>query len=259
VYLEGKSCANKFKRYYKIDPNFRSSSGNIPKTIWAFWDSEKRPEIVENMFRAWKAFYPDYDIQMVTRKTLPGLISQPIPDVFDELIPVYKADWARFALLAENGGYWIDISTIFTNESALPFIQDIVLKENTEGFAFEGDFYTNQPEFPVIEIWFLASSVNATFMKAWFNEFDMLSQCFVNNGVNYNRYLKEIYGEEKYSKLVQNLGDSANYLRANVAAQKLAQIDKIPQLSSLPSTHPGYGLCTQFFRLKVMNTTLRTF
>jgi hypothetical protein len=247
MYNDCKRCAKNF--HYQYPKQEGRSSGDIPNHIWAFWDSDSPPEFVANLLKSWQKYYPDYNLTLVTKQNMKDFISVNIPDNFDDLLPAFQADWVRLALLVEHGGFYMDSSIIVTNRDALFNVKRKVEQDKTDGFAFEGNFYTTIPEYPVIENWFIASIPKGDFVTGWFNEMDMTISCFGNEGGFYVEYLREKYGEKAFKKLAQNIG-LLYYLKVDIAAQKVAQIDKIRMLSSLPATAEGYGPFNALVRVK---------
>jgi mannosyltransferase OCH1-like enzyme len=42
----------------------------IPKKIWTFWDNDDIPDIVQKCIHTWKKHNPNYEITVVTKKSL---------------------------------------------------------------------------------------------------------------------------------------------------------------------------------------------
>ena len=194
----------------------------IPKKIWTYWNSEEIPPFVVRCVKNWKRQNQEYEVTVIQPKTMETYIpSSVIPVTFKELTPQQQADWIRLYLLKEYGGFWLDASIVLTQ--SLSWIQKKGVP--TYGFYIQG--FTKDPQYPVLENWFIASVPQAPFIQAWYKEFHFVCTEFGNNGNKYNEYLKNKYGDTVYQQLLQNI-QGPDYLTMHMAAQKIMQIDKVP-------------------------------
>jgi hypothetical protein len=168
-------------------------------------------------------------------------ISVKKPERFEELEPAHKADWLRFALLAEHGGFWLDASLILTRN--LDHIIQEIKDNESEGYAFK------HYEADHLENWFLASIPKAEFMVTWFNDFDKMTYAFGSDGEAYLAFLSEQYGPEVYYELVKGNTDPV-YLRSYVAAEKIKRIDKIKMFHLGRCDTKPHGPFYEFLRVK---------
>ena len=107
----------------------------IPKVIHCFWFSgERKTTLAERCMASWRRFEPGWDIREWTVDDLRRAFHP--PKFFDDAIKMRKwafaSDWARFAVLAEMGGVYLDMDV----ELVAP-IDDIV--ESGPFFALSSD------------------------------------------------------------------------------------------------------------------------
>lgn len=112
---------------------------------------------------SWISANPEYKLILLTRSSIETEIIAPIPYNFDLISRPYQADWVRLAILAQNGGIWVDSSFIMTR-SVDDFLS-IQEQEDTDGFQFFLDYFTVDPAFPYFENWFIAAGMLFEFIK----------------------------------------------------------------------------------------------
>ena len=84
----------------------------IPKVIHCFWFSgERKTPLVERCMASWRKFEPGWEIREWTVDDLRRAFSP--PKFFDDAIGsrkwAFASDWARFAVVAEMGGVYLDM------------------------------------------------------------------------------------------------------------------------------------------------------
>ena len=194
----------------------------IPKQIWAYWNDNIIPPIINKCINNWKNMNPDHKIVIITPNNINKLIKEDDISSFDfaSLTPQRQSDWIRLYVLHKYGGIWIDSSTILTN--SFKWLHN----KNSTAFGYYIKKFTTNQNYPVIESWFIASTSTNEFINLWFKEFDYACKKFNNDGNAYLMELKQLYGPDKYNELVHNI-ESPDYLTIHMAAQKIMQINNI--------------------------------
>lgn len=136
-----------------------SNNTNVPKILWAYWDSDDIPEIVKLCQKNWKRLAPNYQINLVNKEKAKQLVE--LPDYWEYLKPYRQSDIFRLKVLEKYGGVWMDASSFLMN--------------NPDNFVSPNDitlFTTpaSKEENPVFENWFIASPPNHPTIKKWISE-----------------------------------------------------------------------------------------
>ena len=149
-------------------------SYHIPKTAWAFWDSENPPLSIKQIMKHRPAKLHGWESRYLNNKTIDRYIDRnTYPTGYDKLIPAHKADWIRLALLEKYGGAWLDAGIIINDVSELIKIHSLMLKEGTEAGLFYLDqhgFHKNMPLY--IDNWFIVAPKGSPIIKEWKEEFE---------------------------------------------------------------------------------------
>jgi hypothetical protein len=139
----------------------------IPKIIWTFWDTEEVPEFIQKCIETWKHYNSDYEINMINMNNYKKYISTDITKwkFYNKTNYALISDYIRICVLKEHGGIWMDASIIC--------IKPIKFKNDTEFFAYymNNNGILGKYEYPVIESWFLATTINNTFINELYEEF----------------------------------------------------------------------------------------
>lgn len=115
----------------------------IPKVIHCCWFSgEEKPALMRRCLASWKRFAPDWEIREWTVEKLKALVQGQgrmlPPFVLDALAEkkwAFASDWARFAVVAEQGGVYLDL--------------DVELIKPIDDLIVEGAFFalsTDEPK-----------------------------------------------------------------------------------------------------------------
>ncbi|ENW05515.1 glycosyltransferase family 32 protein [Acinetobacter beijerinckii] len=192
----------------------------IPKKIWMYWEGALSG-FVKQCIEQVKKTNPDYEVYFLTPDTVNDFCDIDFSR-FSQATPQQKADLIRFELIYQHGGIWLDASTIVYE--SLDWIQTLVVKNQTNSFAYYRAKNTTITEFPVVENWLLASAEKNIFFKEWFNE---LAKAIEMSPKAYLQQLKKT--EQQYQDLFQQIG-RLEYLVAYVACQKVMR-NHLPSMS----------------------------
>ena len=141
----------------KIPEHFQNNE--IPKIIWAYWDSDEIPEIVKLSIKSWKKTSPQYKINFTNQKNIETLIS--LPKNWKTLPAYRQSDIIRLRLLEKYGGVWIDASTILLED-----LDKFISQDNLTLFITPSSSLEN----PVFENWFISAPPNNKIIKMWIEE-----------------------------------------------------------------------------------------
>lgn len=168
----------------KTSENFEDNE--IPKIIWAYWDSDEIPEIVKLSIQSWKKTSPQYKINFMNQKNIESIIS--LPENWKTLPPYRQSDIIRLRLLEKYGGVWIDASTILLED-----LDKFISKDNLTLFITPSSSLEN----PVFENWFISAPQNNKVIKLWIEE--VLTALpnpkeYINKSSDYSKkYIKNPY------------------------------------------------------------------
>lgn len=111
---------------------------SIPNIIWVFWDSDKKHTLVEICLKKIKSTLSDFEINIIDHKTLNDFL----PNAYikrDDLPIANFSDLIRLDLLRNYGGFWIDASTLLTEN--LDWIIKLKSESNPDTIGFFSDFF----------------------------------------------------------------------------------------------------------------------
>lgn len=152
--------------------NIQENFNTVPKIIWAYWDSNDIPKLVQLCQQNWRKFAPNYDIRFLNKEQAKKIVD--LPPFWDNLKPFRQADVFRLKVLQKYGGIWIDASVLLLDNPD-NFI-------NHDGLTlFTTPASTN--ENIVFENWFISSPPGNIIIKKWADELDYAL-------MNYGKYKK---------------------------------------------------------------------
>jgi hypothetical protein len=136
------------------------------KIIWSYWNTSLTPLIVKLARHTWYKNNPNYLICILSDDTVGNYVDiNSFPKKYNQCSVQHRADIIRIALLEKYGGFWLD-ATILLNQSL-----DKLWDFNYDIGGYEADFFTTNPNKPVLENWFLSAPKNSKLVTAWKNEF----------------------------------------------------------------------------------------
>ncbi|MGS0754674.1 glycosyltransferase family 32 protein [Roseateles sp. GG27B] len=189
-----------------------SGTAAIPKIIWSYWHQTPVPEFVALCQANWTRFAPDHEVRMLSQDSIQTwLASAELNSQFDTLPPYRQADWLRLQLLAQHGGLWIDASTILTQ--SLAWVHQQQQAQQVEYIGFYIDRFTQKPEQPIVENWFMAAVPGSAFVTDLAREFNRALY------LGETPYLAELQAQGLLEQVSQGLGPKdRQYLIMHVAA-----------------------------------------
>jgi hypothetical protein len=192
------------------------TTGEVPKSIWTYWDSEDLPDFVSKCIDKWRRLHPEWSVTVLNPTNLKDYL--PETDIFKLKFADTKprqSDFVRLYILPKYGGVWSDASVIPTRPV------DWVLDE--KGSDFVGYYRkgaTTRPEYPVIESWFFACPKGSKFVSKLRDE--MLTMNSLENEADYKEHVKA-RGVD-----LQEI-PQPDYLNIYLAAQAVMQTQMTPE------------------------------
>lgn len=214
------SCI-KITANYKSKLDFQShvygdvvQHSEMPKVIWAYWDGDGIPLVVQCCFDSWVKYCPDYKIIIVNNKNLTEFVKEIPPEVWN--LSVHKrSDWLRLELLNLYGGIWLDAGILLTQSLDWIVDKQRETKADFVGFYLKG--FTSNDKFPVVENWFMAAPAGSVFIRDVRNE-------FLNEVIrkDVDSYIAKLKRENIFEDVCQKI-DSPDYLTMHIAVQAVMQ------------------------------------
>lgn len=182
----------------------------IPRVIWAYWNGDAPPLLIQRCFENWQRFNPDFAIHILNDQTVAQHIPEMPPEVA-QLAVAKRSDWIRLELLRLHGGIWLDASTILTESLEWVLRQQEVSDADFIGYYLER--YTTEPDCPVVESWFMAAPPLSPFIADLQQEFT--SEVIARTG---REYVEHLQRRGVYETMRQNI-DIPEYLSIHLAMQ----------------------------------------
>lgn len=195
-------------------------SGNtyaIPRIVWAYWNGDTLPLLVQRCVDSWAHFNPHFSIRVLNDEKLAEYLPE-IPPQLQSHPVAKRSDWIRLELLRRYGGIWLDASTVLTQP--LDWVLEEQQKVQADFVGYFLDRFTTQPQCPVVENWFMAAPPASPFINDLHREFSQ--QVITRSNEEYVGYLKQ---QGVYEQVLQNI-DSPNYLSQHLAIQHVLHGDK---------------------------------
>ena len=191
----------------------KHSAERIPKIIWSYWHSEKKPIVATRCLKNWQAYNPDFQVHMLHAGNVQDFISDSkLPLNFHQLAYQHQADWVRLALLHQHGGIWLDSSIFLT--CSLDWMIEQQSEATSEYLGFSIDqWQAPGSERPVIENWCMAAIKSSPFIHAWLLE---LTTAFEDG----KAYLQGLKTQGVYDETVQKI-IRPEYFLMHVTAQSV--------------------------------------
>lgn len=210
----------------------------IPLRIWTYWHTESIPPLVEQCIASWKQQTPKAVVTVLHGDGFcRAYLGARDAAVFRALTVQRQSDWVRLRVLSEEGGIWMDATTLLTR--ALDWVRDLQQKQRSDGVLYYLHGYSDPTApHPILENWFLASVKGSRFMCAWHRTFVEACRTHGNDGRGYAAALRRTLGEARFGELVQRMG-MIDYLTMHVAAQVVLSVQGVPSRMTLLKAEDG--------------------
>jgi len=116
--------------------DFLSLSSPFPKIIHRtlLYDSEFPPNVRSDI-ELFHTHYADYKVILWKNEDVRSLLTNKERSHYDTLLNIQKSDFARYAILREYGGIYVDFD-IHSNQSLDTILQEFSSKDELEGIVF---------------------------------------------------------------------------------------------------------------------------
>lgn len=195
----------------------------VPRIIWSYWHSEKKPIVATQCLKNWQACNPEFEVRMLHADNVKDFISaDKLPRNFHQLVFQHQADWLRLALLDQYGGIWLDSSIFLT--ASLDWAIALQAQTGAEYLGYEiEDWKTAGSAYPIIENWCMVAIKASPFVHAWLLEFTLA----LEDG---KAYLAGLKAQGTYDETLQKI-IRPEYFLMHVTAQRVLR------------NHDGYKIC----------------
>jgi len=166
---------------YYITENFNQNISNnnkikyeIPKNIYIYWDNLKNNDIIQyfidNIKR--KSSLNNWKVYFITRDNVQQYVDNNFYKKFINLNSVRFSDFLRLKVLYDNGGAWIDASTIIIKPNFLDNFRNKMIQNKCDVLLFEFKEKTLHKNYPFLENWFIMSPKHSIFIKDLYDYFE---------------------------------------------------------------------------------------
>lgn len=184
----------------------------IPRIIWAYWNGDSVPLLIQRCFDNWARLNPGYSLRILNDAQLPQYVPQ-LPGNLQQLPVAKRSDWLRLELLHRHGGIWLDASTILTEP--LDWLLEQQQRSGADLVAYYLERYTRDPQVPVVENWLMAAPPGSAFIAALHKEY--VEQVLPQTG---EAYIAQLQQAGEYEQLRQGI-DMPAYLSMHLAMQRV--------------------------------------
>lgn len=209
---------------------------SLPKTIWLYWDTAERPELINEIIRYNAPKFIDWNVIFLNKENVFNYVDRSqIPNGFNDLIVQHQSDWFRLYLLKKYGGCWLDMSIIVNNKSAFDTIwqKSQLIKSDLTGFVNISDYFTHKSGIKIPKLfdnWFIMAPKRSTLINLWFAEFDKAVSMGLLN------YKKQCIADGIDISRIHFSDESDVYLTQHICIEKVLQtIDVLPSVYFIPS------------------------
>jgi len=161
---------------------FNHSSYTLPKIVWSYWDTDERPELIQQIHTYNVKHLDGWTVKFLNKKDLAQYIHpSSYPIGYDKLKPAHQADWIRLYLLSKYGGVWMDASIVLNDGSALNRLYQESIQKQSQftGFTFKNDEPKCRSPRGIslyVENWFIMAPKGSSVVYAWNQEYEKAIQ-----------------------------------------------------------------------------------
>jgi len=189
---------------------------NLPKIIWAYWNTQTVPPAVKKIMDDRAAVLVGWECRVLNDTTIHEYLDE-LPANYDTLRQSHKSDWLRLALLERYGGCWLDATVIVNSLEAFNAVYADTVDNQSEftGFYTPMGLLGSDPT-SFIESWFIMAPEKSRVIRAWLSEFT--AACTMG----FSEYRSAVMRDQPFSSHIYNRsGDT--YLTVYAAAQVAIQ------------------------------------
>jgi hypothetical protein len=156
-----------------IKENFDNDYYILPKKIYAYWDNLDENKLIQKFTENWRKKIPDsWEIIILDKNSVKDYVSSEFMEKYSRLESFRFSDFLRLDLLKNNGGVWMDISTIIINGNFLDTYRNEMIDKRYDVCFYEFPSRTVDKNNPYLENWFIMAPKNSRFINDLYTEFN---------------------------------------------------------------------------------------
>ena len=151
---------------------FTNNNYILPKVIYCYWhDSESK--LMNAFLNNWKnKLSKEWQIIFINDNNINNYVNNEFIKKYNNLEKFRFSDFLRLELLKNNGGVWMDISTIITNGNFLDKYHKEMIDNNYDVCVYEFEDRTLIQSEPYLENWFIIAPQNSKYIIDLYNQFE---------------------------------------------------------------------------------------
>lgn len=191
--------------FYYVNESFENTY-ILPKHIYVYWNNIEGNIIIQSHINNIKRKLPiGWTLSIINDNNLNEYVSSKFINKYKNLNSTRFSDFLRLELLKNNGGVWLDASTIITDGTFLDKYWNEMMIYKFDATLYEFKIKTNNVKTPYLENWFIMAPKNSKLITDLYNHFNKAFQLgFLNykktvlipSGVNLNGTIN--YGKNTY-------------------------------------------------------------
>jgi preprotein translocase subunit YajC len=171
VFLENTKKDKKSKK--SIKEIFDNDNYILPKKIYGYWDNLDENKLIQKFLENWRKKIPDsWEIIIIDKNSVRDYVSSEFMEKYGNLESFRFADFLRLELLQNNGGVWMDISTLIITSDFLDTYRNEMINKKYDVYLYEYPSKTVDKNNPYLENWFIMAPKNSRFINDLYTEFN---------------------------------------------------------------------------------------
>ena len=145
----------------------------LPKKIYAYWDNLDENKLIQKFVENWRKKIPDsWEIIILDKNSVKDYVSREFMKKYNRLESFRFSDFLRLELLKNNGGVWMDISTLILTGDFLDTYRNEMIDKRYDVCFYEFPSRTIDKNNPYLENWFIMAPKNSRFINDLYAEFN---------------------------------------------------------------------------------------
>ena len=145
----------------------------LPKKIYAYWDNLDENKLIQKFTENWRKKIPDsWEIIILDKNSVKDYVSREFMKKYSRLESFRFSDFLRLDLLKNNGGVWMDISTLILTGDFLDTYRNEMIDKRYDVCFYEFPSRTVNKNNPYLENWFIMAPKNSRFINDLYTEFN---------------------------------------------------------------------------------------
>jgi hypothetical protein len=145
----------------------------LPKKIYAYWDNLDENKLIQKFAENWrKKIPPSWEIIILDKNSVRDYVSNEFMEKYSRLESFRFSDFLRLDLLKNNGGVWMDISTLIITSDFLDTYRNEMINKKYDVCLYEYPSRTIDKNNPYLENWFIMAPKNSRFINDLYTEFN---------------------------------------------------------------------------------------